>query len=158
MRFFLAKELTSKPFIYFQGVANSEAELVALNLSGHPLVLEDVNIPPFQFGVSPLKIVNGQLEQRSNAEMSSFEEEFNSRNKILELASIKRDLQERTFEYRGLEFPMTDAADLYYRAIAHVLPPIVNVVATTQVYQMNDSDIPSFLEAYYNEVYNQMTP
>lgn len=158
MRFFLAKELPTKPFIYFQGVANSEQELVALNLSGHPLVLEDVNIPDFQFGVSPLKIVNGQLELRTTAEMSSFEEEFNIRNKILALDSKKRELQDRTFEYRGLEFPMTDAADLYYRAIAHVLPRVVNVVATTQVHQMNDSDIPAFLEAYYNEVFNQMTP
>ena len=158
MRYYIAVELPTKPFIYFQGVANSEAELVALNLSGNPLVLEDANIPPFQFGVSPLKIVNGQLEQRTQAEMDAFEVEYNHQMALFNQVQKKADVQTKTFTYLGISFPMSDAADLYYRALSNQVPASANVQAVERIVPITAAEIPAFIGEYYKKVLIEMTP
>lgn len=158
MRYYIAVELATKPFIFFQGVANTEAELIALNLQGNPLVLEEVNIPAFQFGVSPLKIVSGQLEQRTQAEMDAFEAEYNHELALFNQTQKKADVQTKTFSYLGINFPMSDAADLYYRALQNQVPAIANVQAVDRVVPITAAEIPAFIGEYYKQVLIEMTP
>ncbi|AMA49001.1 hypothetical protein [Flavobacterium covae] len=90
MIYFKAKELEAKPFVQWESVALSLKELQTLGLEGDPLIMSEDSIPDFMFGVCPLKIVDGQLVERTDVEMDVFEKEFNSPS----LESIQKEASE----------------------------------------------------------------
>lgn len=139
MRKFLAKELDTKPFLYWV--------LVPSTTTG-PLVVNEADIPENQFGVSPWKIVDGELVNRSTEEMEAFEAEY-----IIQQASIAQKqlinvLEGQTFTFEGKDYPVNLVAIARYRAIESDRPESWAARDITgEVVNFDDSKIDAFISA-----------
>lgn len=117
MKYYLAVEIPEKPFIFWSLWAKNHEELVELGEEENPLVLPEDNIPDFVYGVCPLKIVSGELVQRSTIEMSGFESEYLAAQDQVSEKNKKYIIDSSTFVYASKEFPMHEAARLRYLAV-----------------------------------------
>lgn len=94
MRYFKAIEKPTKPFITWHSWANSLQELTQMQEQNNPLILPETQVPAFEFGVCPLKIVNGGLEQRTTVEMEQFELEYTNLLAQKEIEFKRKELKE----------------------------------------------------------------
>ncbi|KGO88370.1 hypothetical protein Q765_00160 [Flavobacterium rivuli WB 3.3-2 = DSM 21788] len=141
MDYYLATEIPNKPYIYFQTTSLTEGALV----------LPKANLPKPQFGVFPIKIVNGQLENRTPTEMAAFEAEYNLENP-LRLYDVKAEsLSTQTFAYKGSSYPMFLSARLYY-SVMQQTPGDYAVRATTGMTNIAEASRLEFLTAYYTKL------
>lgn len=149
MRKFKAQSLVEKPFIaWYTGT-------FAVN---DPLVLDEANIPAFQFGVCPLKIVNGALVARTTAEMNAFEAEWLAEQKLRVQAQAADLIENETFMFQMILYPMNRSAHLRYLAMAHRRPAVTNLQAVDRVIPLAQADIDGFMEAFYDKMLNLTEP
>ena len=99
MRYFKAVEIEQKPFIFWNGVANDIAELAELELFKDPLILPEDSIPNLIYGVCPLKIVSGELVERTESEMLAFQAQWEEYEFLREQSQLINNVNQGTFTY-----------------------------------------------------------
>jgi hypothetical protein len=112
MVYFKAIELVEKPFIQWDSVAFSLLELQELKLEDDPLILEEIKVPNFIYGVCPLKIEKGELVKRSLQEMTIFENEFFKNQEITKLKFARNELENLFYEPQFTKGIYEDTKDL----------------------------------------------
>ena len=153
MRYFIARPLDARPFMYWQSIAESIEELAEVGEYTNPLVVAEDLKPPFIFGVCPLKIVGGELVDRDAAEMAIHEADFNTRTLIETITPKIADINKSTFVYDGVVFPMDEVSRLHYLAIGNL--PIVDTTCLTSAgvaYELADTTVLLFLAEYYKKL------
>ena len=134
MKFYKAVATDDRPFIYWNGLAaNNIDDLIALGLADDPLVLPDELLPNFQYGVCPLKIVGGELVERTEIEMDAFEVAYNQRQAVAAEATKIEQINRGKFNHAGNLYPMHEAARLRYMACAFDDPANQNFMDVTGV-------------------------
>lgn len=154
MRYLKAFEIEEKPLIQWNPWANSLEQLTAQGDQDDPLIMPENLIPANQFGVCPLKIVGGELVERTGPEMAAFETEYETETTIAENKGKIKDINEGSFGYSGNSFPMHEAARLRYMAIA------LDSTATDTAFMNVDgvgiliveANLPAFLTAYHKQI------
>lgn len=146
---YLAVEIGFKPFIVWIGT----------NLPLGSLVLNEEDVPEPLFNVCPLKIVDGELVERTELEMEAFEEEYLAKL-VLKTDERKIDsLASLTFTYAGKDYPMNETARLYYHAIdKYRFGTHKAVRSLTGVESIAVGDINAFLEEYYKTIAGTLEP
>jgi hypothetical protein len=119
MIFYKAKPTAQKPYIYFQSCANSLEELIAKGLENDPLVLPEELLPVLVYDVYSIKIVSGELVERTVPEMEAFEDEYNTEQSIRSNIAMSA-INTGTFTYASNSFPMNERARLFYQVIEKV--------------------------------------
>jgi len=138
MIYYIATEIPNKPYIYWQ----------TTDLKSGGLVLPESNLPKSQFGVFPVKIVGGQLENRTPTEMAEFEAQYNVEVVQRNYENKAEALKTATFSYKGLQYPMHSTARLYYKVMERA-PGAYPVQSTTTVTNLLQTANAEFLDAYY---------
>jgi hypothetical protein len=157
MRYYKAEPVNNKPFIYWHLWANSIEELQALGYEDDPLIIAEADMPDYQFGVCPMKIVDGQLVNRTAQEMEDFESEFIASSGFRTYGAKIADVNKALFVYDGKSFPMHDAARLFYGCIQRTAANY-KVQHSTGIVDVFQADIPAFLDAYYNKLQTLTQP
>ncbi len=154
MKFYEAIEVAFKPFIHWNQIAANIDQLIELGREDDPLVLPWELVPLNQFGVSPMKIVGGELVERSSAEMDAFELEYNQKQLVNEQAKKINQIARGSFNYGGKTFPMHDAARARYMAIALDSPHTNTnfMTITGEVVTVEAANIPAFMSQYYKQI------
>jgi len=154
MRYFKALEVVQKPFIFWQLVASSVTELEALGLDDDPLVIQETDIPEFTYLVCPLKIVDGELVDRTVPEMEAFEAEYQVQTVISESKNKVSDLTTETFTFDGNDFFMDETSRLFYQAIDKVRgnQKVLTTLGATYTLLDASTNIDDFLAAYYSKL------
>jgi len=96
MRYFKAAEKEQKPFITWNLWAENEQELELLEDKNSPLILQEKDIPKYIYGICPLKIMEGNLVNRTQEELAQLEAEFNAINDA-RTKQIKRDVLQKLY-------------------------------------------------------------
>jgi len=144
---YIATSMDNKPFIYWQ----------TTDLKEGALVLSEANLPQVKFGVFPVKIVDGQLENRTPTEMADFEAQYNLENALRIYKNKSEQLATATFLYKGATYPMFLTARKYY-AIMERTPGDYAVRSTTGVTQISEAARTEFITAYYTKLKELTTP
>ena len=162
MRYFKAVEIKQKPFIFWNGIANDIAELAELELFEDPLILAEDSIPKLIYGVCPLKIVGGELVNRTSLEMSDFQYEYELQQNLNEQYSLIKGINNGTFTYDSQIFPMDERSRILYNAISNIVfspDEAINLMASDgKQYNLFEVDKAGFLEAYYWRLYQLSKP
>lgn len=161
MRYLKATEIAFKPFIFWNGVANSIEELTDLGLEDDPLVLPEKEIPTNIYGVCPLKIVAGQLVDRTSGEMSVFATEYETQENLTEQLSLLQGINTGTFNFDFQTFPMDERSRLLYDALkntASAIPDTMIMNNEAKPYELINDNKEAFLEAYYAKLLELSTP
>lgn len=151
-RYYQAISKVEKPFISWLSVGDyTEEEFAASSYSTDPLVVKEADVPPYNFGVSTVKIVSRELVPYSPAEMAVFEAEFLVLNKLKSNRQSLDVLELSSFDYDGQSFPMDTASRLFYSAFEKTRGNQKLMTMTGALYNLNDSstNIDDFLAAYY---------
>lgn len=150
---FKAIEVEIKPFIVWLETTEPLGSLV----------VPESEVPATQFGVCPLKIVDGELYERTAEEMEDFETEWLSSQKINEQYAIIDRLKNTAvafFTYGGKNFPMNDSARAYYLAIEKTTAKesydVLTVDGSTA--ELISANKAAFLEAYYEKLIELTQP
>lgn len=114
MRYFRAIEIEQKPFIQWDCWATNDEDYKTLGLDRDPLVMAEEDIPAFKYGVCPLKIVDGQLVERTETEMLSYQAEYNQKADTDRYAGTIQDVDKGFFEFNREKFPLHPSARLLY--------------------------------------------
>lgn len=123
------------------------------------LVVQENEVPETQFGVCPLKIVDGELLDRTSEEMEVFELEFLQSSSLLTDKYKIKLLDGITFSYGGKTYPMHETARLYYHTIdKYRFGTHKNVRSLTGVESISVDDIDDFLQEYYKVVEGTLMP
>lgn len=112
MRYFKAFEKKNKPFLKWELWANDEAELKLIGDKEINLIIPETDIPEFSFGVSPLKIVEGELVKRSDEEMKKFEFEFLQEQNTRTFVGLRNELKTLFYEIQFTDSIKEDSTDL----------------------------------------------
>lgn len=141
---YIAVPIDTKPFIVW----------VSTNLPAEGLVVEQVNVPAPVYGVCPLKIVDGELVERTAPEMATFETEYNIEQAMK--ANVQRlpSINAETFLYDGKQFPMDEVSRLFYTAMEKVGGNQKIMTIDNQLYNLLDASIPAFMAAFYSRLLN----
>lgn len=159
MNYLKAISLDNKPFVQWDLYATSHEELVALGLDTDPLIMPENEVPQYQFGVCPLKIVGGALEERSEAEMDAFEAEYNIEQIQAGYASKINALATETFAYGGFTFPMHETARLYYECMRYAPGSNYKVLDVDGEQQtVLTLNVAAFIDAYYVKLTDLLEP
>lgn len=161
MRYLKATEIAFKPFIFWNGVANSIEELTDLGLEDDPLVLPEKEIPTNIYGVCPLKIVAGELVDRTSGEMSVFATEYETQENLTEQLSLLQGINTGTFNFDFQTFPMDERSRLLYDALkntASAIPDTMIMNYEAKPYELINDNKEAFLEAYYAKLLELSTP
>lgn len=159
MRYFKALEIATKPFIHWTLVAKNIEELEQFGLDDDPLVIAEDTIPGYIHNVCPLKIVEGELVERTAPEMEVFEAEFAITDRLITESLKVKLLDSLTFTYDSHIFPMNESARvLYHNFDKYRFGTIKRVMSTTGVYDLAVGDIDLFLEEYYKVVEGTLMP
>lgn len=152
--FYKAFEIVEKPFITWNSWANSIDELIALGAEDDPLILPAELVPDFIYGVCPLKIVAGELVERTEGEMLAFQAEYVTYRKLKDNTLLVDQLKNETFTYDSLEFPMDEASRLFYSAFERTRGNQKLMTATGVLYNITDTatNLDDFLAAYYSKL------
>ncbi|MBA4133337.1 MAG: hypothetical protein C0525_01300 [Flavobacterium sp.] len=151
MRYFKAQEIAFKPYIIWASVEVFE--------EGDPLVLQEIEVPDLLYGVCPLKIVDGELVERTIPEMEAFEEEYLVSQRIVSESIKVKLLDNATFTYDGHVFPMNESARVLYQSFdKYRFGTIKRVMSTAGIYDLDVADIDLFLEEYYKVVEGTLMP
>lgn len=160
MKYFKALELGTNSLISWQRVAESYEELVAIGLDDDPLVLPENEVPDFLFNKCPLKIVDGELVERTEPEMSAFEDEFIVATAKKDFSKKIEDVNNETFTYDSHEFMMDEASRLFYYAIDKTRGNQKILTAAGVVYTLLDAstNIDDFLLSYHDKLFLTIKP
>ena len=154
MRYFKAVETTEKPLIIWNLWADSFAKLTEMGEDDNPLILPEDEVPLAEYGVCPLKIVGGELVNRTTIEMEAFEAEFNSDNFLMDQRAKLTQVNNGSFTYDSQTFPMDERSRLFYHGIDRK-PPVGDVKCMTidgDLYNLSNANITAFLGAYYTQL------
>ncbi len=154
MRYFKASEIVEKPLIIWNLWATSEQKLIDMGEDDNPLILPEDEVPAVEYGVCPLKVVAGELVERTTIEMEAFEAEFNSDNFLMEQRAKLIEVNNGSFTYDSQIFPMDERSRLFYHGIDRK-PPVGDVKCMTidgDLYNLSNANITAFLGAYYTQL------
>ena len=150
---FKAIEVEIKPFIVWLETTEPLGSLV----------VPESEVPATQSGVCPLKIVDGELYERTPEEMEDFETEWLSSQKINEQYAIIEKLKNTAvafFNYGGKNFPMNESARAYYLAIEKTTGKesydVMTVDGSTA--ELVAANKAAFLDAYYEKLLELIQP
>lgn len=154
MKYYLAVEIEEKPYIQWHLWANSIEELAEMEEFENPLIVAASARPEYIFGVCPLKIVAGELVERTVPEMETFEVEFSQKETIDDNKGKLKDINNGSFGFSGNSYPMHESARLRYMAIA------LDSSATDTAFMNVDgvgiliaeANLPGFLTAYHKQI------
>lgn len=154
MRFFKAIEVATKPLIMWQLAASNIEQYFALGLDTDNLVVAEYLVPDFIFGVCPLKVVAGDLVDRTVPEMETFEAEYEVQTLISESKNKVSDLTTETFTFDGNDFFMDETSRLFYQAIDKVRgnQKVLTTLGATYTLLDASTNIDDFLAAYYSKL------
>lgn len=154
MRYFKAVEIEQKPFIFWNGVANDIAELAELELFEDPLILPEDSIPKLIYGVCPLKIVDGELVERTSAEMSAFKLEYNKQLFLQDQYNKLDQIESGHFTYDSFDFPMDKRSRIFYEAFdrARGKGNINCMTVDGELYELDPAEIDAFLDQYFQRL------
>ncbi len=154
MVYYLGYELETKPFVGFIQVAKSTAELTALGLATNPLVVTQLSLPSYEFGVCTWKIVDGEFVERGEVEMREHENAWELRMAVFTNTKKIDDVNTGYFIYDGKTFPMDEASRLFYACIEK-LGSDHHILTTSgeDYFLVNEDDhIANFMTAYYSKL------
>lgn len=152
-RYYQAISKVEKPFISWLSVGDYTAEEFAeSDYADDPLVVTEADVPPYNFGVSTVKIVAGELVNYSPAEMAVFEAEFLIIDKLKSNRQSLDVLETSSFDYDGQSFPMDQASRLFYTAFEKVLGNQKLMTMSAELYTLVEADITAFMTAYYTQL------
>lgn len=152
MRYFLAVESNTKPFILWASVANSLKEYEERGFDENPLVIPESELPEPVYGVCPLKIVSGQLVERTPSEMATFNTEWNIAQGLKEESTRINTVNSSFFTYDGNNFPMDEVSRLFYMTIPQVSgDKKIRTMANT-AYALVDANRAAFFAAYIEKL------
>jgi hypothetical protein len=160
MRYFKANEIENKPYIYWNGMATSLEELTDLGLGDDPLVLPENEIPTNIYGVCPLKIVGGELVNRTPLEMSDFEAEYETKENLKNQLNLINGIDTGTFDFDFGVFPMDERSRILYDALKNT-PTISDTLIMNyegKPYTLTNANKAAFLTAYYSKLLELSTP
>ncbi|HUH26316.1 MAG TPA: hypothetical protein VLY87_06790, partial [Flavobacterium sp.] len=153
MRYFKAFEIAVKPLIQWDCFANSEAEYMELGLNTDHLVIREEDIPENQYGVCPLKIVDGQLFNRAPSEMESYESEYNSTQAANMYKSQITTINNNTFNHQEQVFFMDEVTRIAIEAVSSSQQELTLRVRTQSgYYTLNNGNIIGVKQAYHNRL------
>lgn len=162
MRYLKATEIAFKPFIFWNGVANSIEELTDLGLEYDPLVLPEKEIPTNIYGVCPLKIVAGELVERTESEMLAFQAQWEEYEFLREQSQLINNVNQGTFTYDSEIFPMDERSRILYNAISNIVfspDEAINLMASGgKQYNLFEVNKSAFLDAYHWRLYQLSKP
>lgn len=161
MRYFKAFETIEKPLIIWNLWANSLEKLVEMGEDDNPLILSEDEVPTTVYGVCPLKIVDGELVNRTSAEMMVFESEYAIQNDLVNQFSLLEGINSGTFEFDFGTFPMDERSRILYDALKNTSTAIPNTIIPNfegKPYTLTNANKASFLEAYYAKLLELSTP
>lgn len=160
MIFYKAFATEEKPLITWNTWAHSIDELIDLGADDDPLILPAELVPDFVYGVCPLKIVAGELVERTEGEMLGFQTEYETYRKLKDNTLLVDLLKTETFTYDSLEFPMDEASRLFYSAFERTRGNQKLMTATGVLYDLYDTatNLDDFLAAFYSKLKLTMQP
>ncbi|WP_264520401.1 hypothetical protein [Flavobacterium sp. N1994] len=153
--YFSAISRPDKPFISWNSVGNfTPTEFAASEYADDPLIISEDDLPnPINvFGVCPLKIVSGVLEDRTPGEMAVFETEYNIIMGVKSERLKKQAIDDDKFTYDGQQFPMDEVSRLFYLAIEKNRGNSKIKTMSNTLYSLLDANIDAFLAAYYSRL------
>ncbi|NHN26747.1 hypothetical protein FIA58_013765 [Flavobacterium jejuense] len=145
---FKAIEIIGKPYIYWQSTTEA--------LGG--IVIDESAIPVNVFGICPLKIVAGELVDRTALELSTAEDEYNLYTFLNEQADKLNDINSGTFTYDSQTFPMDERSRLFYFSIENSLSNEKAMTTTGELYSLLNANIPAFITAYKTALHTLSQP
>lgn len=154
MKYFKAFELEFKPFISWSKWADSLEELTAMGEDDNPLILAEDLIPEFVFGVCPLKIVDGELVERTSAEMSAFKLEYYKQLFLQDQYNKLDQIESGHFTYDSFDFPMDKRSRIFYEAFdrARGTGDIKCMTVDGELYALDNTEIDAFLDQYFQRL------
>jgi hypothetical protein len=140
--------ITSPPLIVWQ---ETTAEV-----GGVVIAPEDK--PAEVFGVCPLKIVAGELVERTEGEMSGYEIAYNLQALSNTQEARLSAMEKKGFVYDTRTFPLTYPARTYYNAIAKSGTDVSVYDTAGEVYTLAAANIEDFLEAMNTKIAVELQP
>lgn len=143
MKRFKAIGLDHKPYLHWAGT----------NEPLGALVVNEVDVPAYIYGVSPWYIVDGELVERTTLEMEAFEDEYNIQIGVKSEALRLESINKESFTYDSNDFPMDEVSRLFYTAIEKTSPANSKIrTMNNTAYNLADTDISSFMASYYEKL------
>lgn len=160
MKFFKAFEQIGKPFITWHEWAKDIVELTEMGEFDNPLIVGEDYIPEYLYGVCPWKIEAGELVERTEIEMTSYEDDYIIETAKIDFFTKLLDVNSETFTYDGNEFMMDEVSRIYYQAIDKVRgnQKILTSVGSTYTLLDTATNIDDFLAAYYIKLHLTIKP
>lgn len=161
MRFFKAIEIVEKPLIVWVKWADNIDQLIEMGEDENPLILPEELVPDFEHGVCPLKIVGGELVNRTTLEMSEFATEHDTEQNLIEQFSLLKGINSGTFVFDMAIFPMDERSRLLYDALKNTstaIPDTMIINFEGKPYELTEANKVAFLEAYYAKLLELSTP
>lgn len=161
MRFFKAIEIVEKPLIVWAKWADNIDQLIEMGEDENPLILPEELVPDFIYGVCPLKIVAGELVERTSGEMSTFATEFATQESLTTQFALLSGINSGTFDFDMSTFPMDERSRLLYDALkntASAIPDTMIMNFEGKPYELTEANKADFLEAYYAKLLELSTP
>ena len=151
MKFYKAIEIVEKPLIVWAKWADNIEQLIEMGEDENPLILPEELVPDFVFGVCPLKIVAGELVERTVPEMEAFEEEFLLSELLVQQAQLITSINEGTFTYDSKVFPMDERSRIFYQAFdrARGIGDVKCMTTDGALYTLSNANIDAFLDEYF---------
>ncbi|WP_445720216.1 hypothetical protein [Flavobacterium sp.] len=161
MRYFKAFETIAKPLIIWNLWADSLEKLTEMGEDDNPLILPEDDVPATVYGVCPLKIVDGELVNRTSLEMSEFETEYGIEKDLIDQFSLLNFINTGTFDFDFGTFPMDERSRLLYDALNNTTTAIPDTLIMNfegKPYTLTNANKTGFLEAYYAKLLLLSTP
>lgn len=161
MKYFKAFETIEKPLIIWNLWADSLEKLTEIGEDDNPLILPEDKVPANIYGVCPLKIVSGELVNRTSGEMSVFASEYETQENLTVQLSLLQGINTGTFNFDFQTFPMDERSRLLYEALkntASAIPDTMIMNYEAKPYELINANKAAFLEAYYAKLLELSTP
>ncbi|GEP52389.1 hypothetical protein FNO01nite_30610 [Flavobacterium noncentrifugens] len=152
MRFVKAFPDPDRPIIRWALWANNLEELTAMGDVNNPLILPENEVPENIYGVCPLKFDNGILVARDEIEMETYQVVFEQKSAILTAAESIQTIGSDKFTYGSNDYPMHQAAQLRYAAVAASPKGIDMMNVKGEIVHIASANLSAFLNAYYDKI------
>lgn len=149
MTYYKAFESDKRPFIIWNEWPQNDDD---------PLIRSEDNVPALVNGICPLKIVDGELVARSEAEMNSAADQTEILVKFAEHNVKIKDVNTGSFVYDTKTFPMDEVSRLFYQSVEKVRGNTKLMTIEGVLYSLIDTatNIDDFMAAYYEKL-NELT-
>lgn len=159
---FIAIQVSEKPFIVWSSIPEGSFDDPESQYFESDLVLDEKEIPETIYGVCPLKIVSGELVERTESEMLAFQSQWQEYEFLREQSQLINTINEGTFTYDSETFPMDERSRILYNAISNIVfspdEAIELMASDGKPYTLFEADKANFLEAYYWRLYQLSKP